>query len=789
MPSNNPSDSWGRSLRDDELTDSDSEAPPPTRLLPPRTPQDALIAAAEEEDDGLGSVWGNSRSDPIDIGLVPEPIIAFKETPFTIARRVGAAASKGIGSGSGGSSKKPPPAPPRKPAPAPAAKKPSELSTIKPKPKPKPKLPAVKPAPKPAPSVSSVSTTASRSPAQPAMINEAPQIVSSRSLVDTQKRNAPAGLDEPAPDPVARSELLPPGLSSAKAGLAKFKAPATPKSAANPAELFRSQPEAGRSRPLGDAAKEVDRDDEEASSAAESIFTSQPPSAVRVHQSQPQPSQVALGTKRSQQITPQKLISHFKLAPPLKQPLPSQAGTTSSHSALERFRNPKSFVAPPQAPYMPPQPSPSPPERSRQPWPCPEQPAASSQHLPQPSVSSSTFKPDHAPQLNSAPKPTFASTPRFALPGLAPRPSGGSGPSRLSFKPSESLSAFQQRKGLSTLSAEAGPPSSKRRRTNSIEAGGREKVVLGASIRRTKLLQKLLYPALNQPLHLTGQSTSVMQLLDLPTELLVHIVRLSVADLDLELSARSKALSSYSHVCSALRGVAQAELARDIRIDHPSQLPSFLAFAAAIPVTKVKLHIQLGALQGRDVEIVLASCPALVRLEVIYSLFHHLVELHLDSTHVVPEDAMLNQLDIFFVNPGAWDRLPAPLLKKHADKILLCVPPHTRLTSLSLHRDPDITVHLLLCDGTPPAVIGPLRKVAFLKLQVDHFLQSVRPQLATLYLPPCLRETPGCDPPSWTTFRDKIEFADGPGAHGEPLLSHPFAKRCIAAKAQRASEG
>ncbi|GAA5877905.1 hypothetical protein JCM1840_002943 [Sporobolomyces johnsonii] len=492
MPPNKPSDSWGRSLRDDELTDSDSEAPPPTRPLPPRTTQDALIAAAEEEEDGLGSVWGNGRSDPIDIGLVPEPTIAFKETPFTIARRVGAAASKGVGSGSGGSFKKPPPAPPRKPAPAPAAKKPSELSTIKPKPK--PKLPAVKPAPNPAPSVSSVSTTASRSPAQPAVINEAPQIVSSRSLVDTQKRNAPAGLDEPAPDPVARStkrkateaELLPPGLSSAKASLAKFKAPATPKSAANPAELFRSQPEAGRSRPLGDAAKEVDRDYEEASSAAESIFTIQPPSAVRVHQSQPQTSQVALGTKRSQQITPQKLISHFQLAPPLKQPLPSQAGTTSSHSALERFRNPKAFVAPPQAPYMPPQPSPSPPERSYHPSPSPEQPVASSQHLPQPSASSSTYTPDHAPHLNSTPKPAFASTPRFALPGLAPRPSGGTGPSRLSFKPSESLGAFQQRKGLSTLSAEAGPPSSKRRRTNSIEAGGREKVVLGASIRSVR---------------------------------------------------------------------------------------------------------------------------------------------------------------------------------------------------------------------------------------------------------------------------------------------------------------
>ncbi|GAA5877901.1 hypothetical protein JCM1840_002942 [Sporobolomyces johnsonii] len=281
-----------------------------------------------------------------------------------------------------------------------------------------------------------------------------------------------------------------------------------------------------------------------------------------------------------------------------------------------------------------------------------------------------------------------------------------------------------------------------------------------------------------------------MQLLDLPTELLVHIVRLSVADLDLGCRPRSKALSSYSYVCSALHGVAREVLARDVWLYKPLQLPSFLAFAAATPVKTAKLHIGWRALQGRDVETVLESCPALVRLEVIYSVgsltalavFHHLVELHLDSTHV-PEDALLNQLDIFFVNPGAWDRLPAPLLKKHAYKILLCVPPHARLTS-SLHRDPDITLHLLLCDGTPPAVSGTFLEVAFAQVVVDRFLQSLRRQLATLYLPPCLRETPGCDPPSWTTFSDKIEFADGPGAHGEPLLLHPFARRCIAAKVE-----
>ncbi|GAA5959197.1 hypothetical protein JCM21900_001424 [Sporobolomyces salmonicolor] len=522
MAPSKPSDSWGRSLRDDDLTDSDSEAPPPTRIVPTRRTLDALVAAAEKEEDVLGSIWGDSKSDPIDIGLVFEPTIAFKETPFTIAKRVGAAASKSNYIGSGGSTKKPPPAPARKPAPASATKKSSELSTSDSKPKPK------QPAVKPAPSVSSASLSAFQPLAQPAVIKEAPQIVSSRSLFDTQKLRAPAELSEPALDPVdpskrkaTEAEPLPPGVPNAKARLAQFKEQATPNSACKPAELFRSQLEAGRSCPLDDAAREMDRDDEEASSPVESIFTmpshadnpqvsrrsapanpttffrpaqklfvssrraapAQPPSAVRAYQSQLQPSHVPLLTNRSEQITPQTLISHFKPARPSKQPLPFQAGTTSSHSALERFRNPKAFTAPPQAPYLASQPSPSPPERSHPPLPLPEQRVISSEHLRPLSAWSSVSNPGHAPRVSSAPEPTFVSTPRFALPGLAYPPRGGSGPSRLSFKPSESLSAFQQRKGLS---AEGGPQPSKRRRTNSIEAGGREKVVLGASIRSVR---------------------------------------------------------------------------------------------------------------------------------------------------------------------------------------------------------------------------------------------------------------------------------------------------------------
>lgn len=105
MASSKPSDSWGRSLRDDDLTDSDSEAPPPTCIVPPRR-LDALVPTAENEEDVLGSIWSDSKSDPIDIGLVFEPTIAFKETPFTIAKRVGAAASKTNYIGFGGNSKK-----------------------------------------------------------------------------------------------------------------------------------------------------------------------------------------------------------------------------------------------------------------------------------------------------------------------------------------------------------------------------------------------------------------------------------------------------------------------------------------------------------------------------------------------------------------------------------------------------------------------------------------------------------------------------------------------------------
>ncbi|GAA5889640.1 hypothetical protein JCM5296_002417 [Sporobolomyces johnsonii] len=339
-----------------------------------------------------------------------------------------------------------------------------------------------------------------------------------------------------------------------------------------------------------------------------------------------------------------------------------------------------------------------------------------------------------------------------------------------------------------------------------------------------------------------------MQLLDLPPELLLQIVRLSVADPDLVFSARSEALCSYSLVCPALRGLAQRELVRDIRIDTPSQLNSFLAFAHAIQSTtatkKARLRIGTGTLQEPDMATVLQSCPALESLHVIFRThglkdlqdinlrrMENLVEIQLDCAIGLPtikiylnlrhlpslralslfdasllldpsdnegvmmlEEAVLDHLDVFIVNISVWLRLPAPLLKKHKDKTLLssvATPLYSSFNSLR-HRLDVFPPHVLV--WVPPGQELTSARLGRTLQSVDDLLQSHHPpQLQTLYLPPILRE------PSkrstfiailqlWTTFSDRIEFADEPGANGEPLLSHPFAKRCLAAKAQRADE-
>ncbi|GAA5877876.1 hypothetical protein JCM1840_002932 [Sporobolomyces johnsonii] len=320
-----------------------------------------------------------------------------------------------------------------------------------------------------------------------------------------------------------------------------------------------------------------------------------------------------------------------------------------------------------------------------------------------------------------------------------------------------------------------------------------------------------------------------MQLLDLPTELLLHIVRLSVADLDLELSARSKALCSYSYVCSALHGVAREELARDAWLYKPSKLPSFLAFAAATPVKTAKLYNGGYALRGRDVETVLASCTALSHLKVQCTAGHrvvgirslqeaqafklgrlvgssstlsnidfgrmdNLVELQLDCTapEVTLDDALLIQLDVFVVNLDMWRQLPTPQSKQHRCKTLVSLSSYRQFSRL-----PFLDVfppHLLVCvpEGSQ---LNPLPgRIRLPIVVVSDFLTSrPPPPLETMYLPPCIcrpstRPVSTADLPFCTPLDDKIEIVETPEARGAPLLSHPFAKRCIAAKAKRAIE-
>ncbi|GAA5901747.1 hypothetical protein JCM5296_005395 [Sporobolomyces johnsonii] len=355
-----------------------------------------------------------------------------------------------------------------------------------------------------------------------------------------------------------------------------------------------------------------------------------------------------------------------------------------------------------------------------------------------------------------------------------------------------------------------------------------------------------------------------MQLLDLPTELLVHIVRLSVADLDLGVRARSKALCSYSYVCSALHGVAREELARDVWLYKPSQLPSFLAFAHATPVTKTKLYNGWYALRGRDVETVLASCTALSHLKVQCTAGHHdvgirslqeaqafkrrrlvgssstlshidfgrmdnLVELQLDcafgssasetikgylslrnfpslsalrlfyqrfhlregtAPEVTLDDALLIQLDVLVINLDTWRQLPTPQLKQHRYKTLVSLSSYRQFSRL-----PFLDVfppHLLV--GVPDVSHPPPDRIGLAIKEVSDFLTSrPPPPLETMYLPPCIcrpstRPASTADLPFCTPFDDKIEIVETPEARGAPLLSHPFAKRCIAAKAKRAIE-
>ncbi|GAA5858963.1 hypothetical protein JCM1840_006636 [Sporobolomyces johnsonii] len=354
-----------------------------------------------------------------------------------------------------------------------------------------------------------------------------------------------------------------------------------------------------------------------------------------------------------------------------------------------------------------------------------------------------------------------------------------------------------------------------------------------------------------------------MQLLDLPPELLLQIVQLSVADPGLDFSARSEALCNYTLVCSALRGLAQRELVRDVRIDTPSQLDSFLAFAHAIQSTtatkKARLRIGTGTLQEPDMATVLQSCPALESLHVIFRThrpedlqalyarrpllssltlpdihfrrMENLVEIQLDCATgwpttkiylnprhfpslralslldarlflhpsdnegvVMLEEALLDHLDVFIVDIEAWLRLPAPLLKKHKDKTLLSSVAATFYSSFNSLRDRlDVfPPHVLV--GIPAGPEWTTAPFVHTLRSVDDLLQSHHlPQLQTVYLPPNLREpskrsTQIANLQLWTTFNGRIEFADEPGANGEPLLSHPFAKRCLAAKAQRADE-
>ncbi|BGP51057.1 hypothetical protein JCM10450v2_006983 [Rhodotorula kratochvilovae] len=96
--------SWSRSLRDSEDGSCDDAAPPP------RSRQKRTRTTSSDAD---AFTWGAS-TDTVDIGLISEPTgLKFVETPFTLAKRMGARRDNdvekgGKGGRSGGKGQQPP---------------------------------------------------------------------------------------------------------------------------------------------------------------------------------------------------------------------------------------------------------------------------------------------------------------------------------------------------------------------------------------------------------------------------------------------------------------------------------------------------------------------------------------------------------------------------------------------------------------------------------------------------------------------------------------------------------
>ncbi|GAA5831993.1 hypothetical protein JCM11251_002777 [Rhodosporidiobolus azoricus] len=505
---------WSRSLRDDECWSSEDELPTrSSRQQQNRQGGEADGLSEEVDTEDWPDLWSSRSegwSDPIDIGAIDEPdALKFVETPFTIAKRTGTSWAKGKGR--------------EKPAPpaslAPRSKKaalhlqPSQLSTASARPA----------APPNAVSASVASSPAQSAPPCTRASGHPPSTTSASKLASTKPSIPPTCLHTRLP---ALASKAPASHSISRPALL-----ATPKTPCKAPRPF-SAPKGARApepRPAP-LVIELDDDDEdlEASSATDSLVSrganatsetaptcSLPPSpsppqrseiTIRPDSARPSPqrpdhpvaqlttslSQPSVSLVRtpaaevvqldSRQVAgsphaPQGNASRALPLPHIRrpaQPTPSTKSTASAASPpsatsaqkLDKFRHRSQSKTLHQHLSAAPS-SLSAPLSSQAP---PRSPTSSANTVPALTRSFASSKPGST----ATPEPqvqTSSSTGRFTLPGLTP--SGG----KKSFKPAESLVAFRQR-----VDASRG---NKHLRDDASEEG-REKVVLGASLRSVR---------------------------------------------------------------------------------------------------------------------------------------------------------------------------------------------------------------------------------------------------------------------------------------------------------------